>query len=84
MIEKISALSDKYYERTKEIRHLIHMYPENGFEEFKTSEIIIEELEKLEIEVQSKVAKTGVVGLLRGNKPGKTGMLRADMDALKL
>jgi amidohydrolase len=84
MIEKISELSEKYYERTKEIRHLIHMYPEDGFEEFKTSEIIIKELEKLEIEVQGNVAKTGVVGLLRGNHPGKTVMLRADMDALRL
>lgn len=84
MIEKISVLSDKYYERTKYIRHLIHMYPEDGFAEFKTSKIIIEELEKLGIEVQSNVAKTGVVGLLKGNHPGKTVMLRADMDALKL
>ncbi|MGL4912507.1 MAG: amidohydrolase, partial [Romboutsia sp.] len=82
--EKVKLLSSKYYEKTKEIRELIHMYPEDGFLEFKTSKLIIDELEKLGIEVRSNVAKTGVVGLLRGSKPGKTVMLRADMDALKL
>ena len=84
MIEKIKILSEKYYERIRNIRHLIHMYPEDGFQEFKTSQLIIEELENLGIEVKQNVAKTGVVGLLKGSKPGKTVMLRADMDALKL
>lgn len=84
MIEKIKKLSEKYYERIRDIRHLIHMYPEDGFEEFKTSQLIIKELENLGIEVKPNMAKTGVVGLLKGSKPGKTVMLRADMDALKL
>ncbi|MGL5316407.1 MAG: M20 metallopeptidase family protein [Peptostreptococcaceae bacterium] len=84
MEEKVKLLSDKYYERIKCIRELIHMYPEDGFLEFKTSKIIIDELEQLGIEIKTNVAHTGVVGLLRGAKPGKTVMLRADMDAIKL
>lgn len=84
MEENIKRLSNKYYEKTKKIRELIHMYPEDGFLELKTSKLIADELGKLGLEVKSNVAKTGVVGLLRGNKPGKTVMLRADMDAIKL
>lgn len=84
MIDRVKELSDKNYERIKDIRHLIHMHPEIGFEEFKTSKIIVGELEKLNIEVKSNIAKTGVVGLLRGKHEGKTVMLRADMDGLKL
>ena len=84
MKNKIMSLSEKYYEKVKEIRHLIHMYPELGFEEYKTSELIINELEKLGIEVQRNVAKTGVVGLIRGKQEGKTVLLRADMDALRV
>lgn len=84
MKNKIVSLSEKYYERVRDIRHLIHMYPEEGFKEHKTSELIISELEKLGIEVQSNIAKTGVVGLIRGKEEGKTVLLRADMDALKV
>lgn len=83
MVE-IKELCEKYYERIKEIRHQIHMYPEDGFEEFKTSKLIVEELEKLGIKTQANVAKTGVVGLIEGKYEGKTVLLRADMDALKL
>lgn len=84
MVEKVKTLSEKYYEMTKDIRHLIHMYPEDGYKEDKTSKIIIDELEKMNIKVTKNVAKTGVVGLIEGKYPGKTVLLRADMDALKL
>lgn len=84
MVEKVKTLSEKYYEMTKDIRHLIHMYPEDGYKEHKTSKIIIDELEKMNIKVTKNVAKTGVVGLIEGKYPGKTVLLRADMDALKL
>src|SRR5690554_4063424 len=57
------------------------MHPELGFQEFRTSKIIYEYLNNLGLEVK-KIAKTGVVGLLKGEKPGKTLILRADMDAL--
>lgn len=65
-----------------EWRHDIHQYPELSNREFKTSKKISEHLIKLGLEVQTGIAHTGVVGLLRGKKPGKVVALRADMDAL--
>lgn len=64
------------------LRRDFHENPELGFEEFRTSKIVGDYLESLGIEVQRNVAKTGVVGLLEGDQPGKTFMLRTDMDAL--
>jgi len=63
------------------LRRDFHMHPELGYEEFRTSKIVYDYLNDLGLEV-SKVAKTGVVGLLRGKKLGKTVMLRADLDAI--
>ncbi len=67
-----------------EIRRTIHMRPELGFEEVETSNLVSHWLERFGIEVKRGVAKTGVVGLLRGKKPGKTVAIRADMDALPM
>lgn len=67
-----------------EIRRTIHMHPELGFEEVETSKLVGHWLEKFGLEVKTGVAKTGVVGLLRGAKPGKTVAIRADMDALPI
>jgi len=83
-VSDVKDLCEKYLEQMINLREIIHMYPEDGFKEFKTSQIIINELEKLGIKVQKNVAKTGVVGLIEGNYPGKTVLLRADMDALKI
>ena len=83
-MNEVKSLCEKYLKQMINLREIIHMYPEDGFKEFKTSEIIINELEKLGIKVQKNVAKTGVVGLIEGNYPGKTVLLRADMDALKI
>ena len=84
MNQKLEDLWEKHYERVYEIRHQIHMHPEVGFEEYETSKLIASELEKLGIEVTKNVAKTGVVGLIKGGLPGKTVALRADMDALRV
>lgn len=62
-------------------RHL-HQNPELSNREFKTMEYVAKHLKSLGIEVQEKVAKTGVVGILKGGKPGPVIALRADMDAL--
>ena len=62
-------------------RHL-HEHPELSNREFKTAEYVAAHLRALGIEVQTGVAKTGVVGLLKGGKPGPVVALRADMDAL--
>jgi amidohydrolase len=65
-----------------EWRHHIHQNPELSNREFATSAYIAAHLQSLGIEVQTGVAHTGVVGVLKGNKPGKVVALRADMDAL--
>ena len=64
------------------IRREIHMYPELRFEEFRTSELIVDELKSLGIEV-FRVSGTGVVGVIRG-RGDVTVALRADMDALPI
>ena len=60
----------------------IHQHPELSNREFKTAEIVATHLRTLGIEVETGVAHTGVVGVLKGTKPGKVIALRADMDAL--
>ena len=64
------------------IRRHFHENPELGFEEVRTSARIADILEGLGLEVRRNVAKTGVVALLKGAKPGKTVAIRADIDAL--
>lgn len=63
-------------------RRHFHQYPELSNRETKTAAFIADHLRKLGIEVQTGVAKTGVVGLLKTGKPGPVIALRADMDAL--
>lgn len=65
-----------------EWRRNIHQFPELSNREFKTAEKIASHLKSLGIEVQTGVAFTGVVGILKGSKPGPVIALRADMDAL--
>lgn len=65
-----------------EWRHDIHQNPELSNREFNTAKKIAAHLTALGIEVQTEVAKTGVVGLLKGSQPGPVIGLRADMDAL--
>ncbi|MDV6316143.1 amidohydrolase [Idiomarina sp. HP20-50] len=62
-------------------RHL-HANPELSNREFETAKMVAEHLRSLGMEVETGVAHTGVVGLLKGGKPGPTIALRADMDAL--
>lgn len=63
------------------MRRDFHAHPELGFKEERTSDIIYNYLKKLGLEVK-KIAKTGVVAILKGKKPGKTVMLRSDIDAI--
>jgi len=65
-----------------EWRRDIHQHPELSNREFKTAAKIATHLKALGIEVQTGIAKTGVVGVLKGNAPGKVVALRADIDAL--
>lgn len=80
----MNELKKKVKELEEELidfRRDFHMHPELGYKEFRTSKIVYDYLKDLGLEV-SNVAKTGVVALLRGKAPGKTVMLRADLDAI--
>ena len=63
-------------------RRDIHANPELGMQEVRTAALVAEHLRKLGIEVRTGVGGTGVVGILRGGRPGKVVALRADMDGL--
>jgi len=63
-------------------RRDIHANPELGNREFRTAALVADHLRSLGIEVQTEIAHTGVVGFLKGSKPGPIVALRADMDAL--
>lgn len=74
---------DEVRERVVELRRTIHRHPELGFEEQQTQALVERELQALGIE-HRRIAKTGVVGVIRGAKPGHVVGLRADMDALPI
>ncbi|MNW94912.1 putative hydrolase YxeP [compost metagenome] len=77
--QDVKALADQMIQDRRDF----HMYPELGFEETRTAAKIVEALRAAGIdEIQTGVAKTGVVALIRGRAPGKTVLLRADIDAL--
>ncbi|MBT7655930.1 MAG: amidohydrolase, partial [Flavobacteriales bacterium] len=79
-------ISQKSYSKIEpkviEWRHDIHQNPELSNREFRTAEKVAKHLKSLGMEVQTGIAHTGVVGLLKGKRPGKVVALRADMDAL--
>jgi amidohydrolase len=80
--EKASAATDKLEGKCIAWRRDIHEHPELGNRETRTAKIIADHLRKLGIETTEGVAKTGVVGILKGGKPGPCIALRADIDAL--
>ncbi|HUF24676.1 MAG TPA: amidohydrolase [Vicinamibacterales bacterium] len=67
-----------------EVRRDIHRHPELGFRETRTAALVAERLKALGYEVRTGVGVTGVVGVLRGGKPGPVVAIRADMDALPI
>lgn len=79
---KIINLSEEIEDKVIQWRRHIHENPELSNREFKTAKYIENHLRSLGISVQTEVAITGVVGILKGDKPGKVVALRADMDAL--
>jgi amidohydrolase len=66
------------------LRRDFHRHPELSFEERRTAEIIAERLNAAGIEVRTGIGRTGVVGVLYGDRPGRTVAWRADIDALPL
>jgi amidohydrolase len=80
--QQISKKADAIEKKIIDWRRDFHEHPELGNHEFRTSKIIADHLKSLGIEVKTGVAKTGVVGILKGGKPGPVVALRADMDGL--
>lgn len=79
---KIDNLANSIEPKVIEWRRYFHQYPELSNREFKTAEKVAAHLKALGLEVQTGVAHTGVVALLKGGKPGPVVALRADMDGL--
>ncbi len=67
-----------------DIRRDLHAHPELAFEEHRTASLIARELARLGIEHRTGVGRTGVVGTVKGGRPGPTLVIRADMDALPI
>ncbi len=78
----IAALVAKENARVVAWRRDFHQHPELSNRELRTSGIVAEHLKRLGLEVTTGIAKTGVIAVLEGGKPGPTVALRADMDAL--
>lgn len=78
----INTSADKISPKCIQWRRQLHEAPELGNREFKTFKLVADHLRSLGIEVKEGVAHTGVVGILKGGKPGPVIGLRADMDAL--
>jgi amidohydrolase len=81
---RIQQLAEKHFDEMVRLRRTIHANPELAFEEIATSNLVAETLEKAGVSIRRGVAKTGVVGTLRGAKGGKVVALRSDMDALPI
>jgi len=82
--EIIIKKSEEIKEMLIKIRRDIHKYPEIGLHETRTAGIIAQLLSDYGIKVKTHVGITGVVGILQGKYPGKTILLRADMDCLRI
>ncbi len=80
--KKIEKLASKYEKEAIELRHWFHQNAELSNREFKTSERIAATLREIGLEPQTGIAKTGVVAILKGGKPGPVVGLRADIDGL--
>jgi len=79
-LERITGFADELTATRRDL----HQHPELGFEEVRTSGVVAEKLRAWGVEVTPGIGKTGVVGVIEGNRPGRRIGLRADMDALPI
>ncbi|WP_147202478.1 amidohydrolase [Segetibacter aerophilus] len=79
---KVASAAGQLEQKVIAWRRDFHEHPELGNNEIRTADIIAKHLKSLGIEVKTGVAKTGVIGILKGGKPGPVVALRADMDGL--
>ena len=78
------AFTDTDLEEMAAVRRDLHAHPELAFQEVRTAGIVAERLRSFGLEARTGVGTTGVLATVRGGKPGKTVLLRADMDALPI
>ncbi|MEW6718003.1 MAG: amidohydrolase [Chloroflexota bacterium] len=83
-MQEVLTSAKELFTYTRDLRRDIHQNPEIGFKEYRTAGIVARELEKLSLPVKTGVAKTGVIAVLEGAQPGRTVLLRFDMDALPI
>lgn len=82
-VSRVDALATELHPAIIEIRRDIHRHPELGFKEVRTAALVADKLRALKFdEVRTGVGVTGVVGVLKGARPGPVVAVRADMDAL--
>jgi amidohydrolase len=82
--KKVKAMTEKLAPELVAIREDIHCHPELGLDLPRTSGIVADYFRKLGLEVRTGYAKTGVIGILKGGKPGPVVAMRGDMDALPI
>lgn len=80
--QQVVSISNTLEQKVIDWRRDLHQHPELSNREFRTAKVVAAHLESLGMQVQTGVAHTGVIGVLKGAKPGPTVALRADMDAL--
>jgi amidohydrolase len=79
---ELRAATDRVLPTLVNLRHDLHRHPELGNRETRTAALVARELRRVGLEVRTGVAKTGVIGILRGERRGPVVGVRADMDAL--
>jgi amidohydrolase len=82
--KRIQAATDKLAPELIAIREDIHCHPELGLKETRTSALVADYFRRLGLEVRTGYATTGVIGILKGGKPGPIVAMRGDMDALPI
>ena len=77
-------LTEAELQELVDVRRDLHQHPELAFEEVRTSAKVAERLRALGLKVRTGVGRTGVMATVQGGRPGRTVLLRADMDALPI
>jgi len=85
MRARVDSIATEIFPQLVAVRRDLHQHPELGFKETRTAGLVADRLRALKFdEVRTGIGGTGVVGILKGGKPGKVVALRADMDALPI
>ena len=84
LIERVAPSVERWTVEVTAVRRDLHAHPELAFEEQRTAQTVEAFLKRLGIRCRTGIARTGIVAVLEGGKPGRTVAIRADMDALPI